>query len=34
MTAWLWEVCSGKLEAFYKIWDWAKENLTAEEIKK
>jgi len=32
MTAWHWAVFSGDLDILHKIWEWAEEKLTTEEI--
>ena len=31
-TVWYWAAERGHLESLKKLWDWAKENLTREEI--
>jgi hypothetical protein len=34
MTAWHWAEEWGNLELLYRIWEWAEEILTTEEINK
>jgi ankyrin repeat protein len=32
MTAWHWAACNGKLDVLLKVWNWAEEKLTTEEL--
>jgi hypothetical protein len=32
MTAWHWAACKGNLDILQKLWIWAEEKLSKEEI--